>query len=642
MQWNDGLSGTHLEIAASDSNRIGILAGPGTGKTGFGLMRRVARLLASGVPGERILLISFTRVAAADLRDKVAQLGLRGVENVQARTLHGYCFSLLQKEAVLKITGRAPRILLAHEVDLMLRDIGDDFGDIHGRRKRLAAFTAGWARQDSDYPGVPKEETDRAFQARVVQWLREHRAMLIGEVVPLAYSYLRDNPASAEHYAFDHIIADEYQDLNQLEQALLDCLAESSSLCIAGDDDQSIYSMRYANPTGINQFIEREDVQTYSLNVCGRCPPQILDMANSLMGQAPGRNKVDTDPLDPEMPAAVSVVQWPDLESEVEGTVAAIAADIQRERRAPGDILVLTNWRRIGERIRSALTDLDIPARSFFTEEELSSDEARSSLALLRLLADETDLPALRVLMGLEEGTGRSAAYQRLLAHSRANDMPVTTVLEKLARGEQTPGLLVSALVHRFTSAQSRLEELRTLDLPPLVETLFPQDNPALSDLRDVALAALPEAEGVHGLLRKVVESVTQDEVPQSPDFVRVMSLHKSKGLTSPAVFVVGAVEGILPTVPPQATDGERVAALAEGRRLFYVAVTRAAHQLVITSAASMPMKDAKARGVAIAKGSTRNTQDGLFIKTITTSYVGELGRSCPRPVLGPRWLESY
>jgi len=151
MVWDDGIAGTHREIAGSTHRRIGVLAGPGTGKTSFGLMRRVVRLLEEGVSGERILLLSFTRVAAADLREKVAALEVAGVETVRATTLHGYCFGLLRQDAVLTVIRRTPRILLPHEVSLMLRDIGGDFGNIHNRRRLTAGhhrvFRGGLGRQ---------------------------------------------------------------------------------------------------------------------------------------------------------------------------------------------------------------------------------------------------------------------------------------------------------------------------------------------------------------------------------------------------------------------------------------------------------------------------------------------------------------
>lgn len=642
MTWSDGISGPHLDIAASEATRLGVLAGPGTGKTSYGLMRRVVRLLSEGVPGERILLLSFTRVAAADLRDKVAALGAPGVENIAARTLHGYCFGLLQSDSVLELIHRVPRILLKHEVDLMLRDLGPDFGDIRARRDQLEAYVAGWARGEADYPGAPTDAQDTRFEQAVIQWLKAHRAMLIGEVVPLAYKYLRDNPAAAERSAFDHVIVDEYQDLNLLEQRLLDLLAETGNLCVAGDDDQSIYSMRYANPTGILNFLDREDTESHTIAVCGRCPEQILNMANALIGNAPGRNKPPMTCRDASAPATVAIVQWDGLDAEVEGLVAAIASDIQQGRRAPGDILVLTNWREIGERIRQRLIEVSVPAQSFFSEDELRSDVAREAIALLRLVVDNTDLAAHRVLMGLGDAQGRTVAYSRLTRYSRDQGIELLDLLQRLSTGERFSGLNVLALVSRYQTAQAKVERLRGLSVPELIDALLPEQDADLADLRAVCVAASLEADTSAILLRKVIETITQDEVPQNPDFVRIMSLHKSKGLTSPAVFVAGAVAGILPTTRAGAAEATLQATMEEGRRLFYVAVTRAASQLVISSAGTMLVSDAMARGVAIADNSIRMVSGKPIARTIASPYISELGSSAPQPRTGLSWLSSY
>jgi DNA helicase II / ATP-dependent DNA helicase PcrA len=97
MAWNDDLTGVHFDIAASEARRIGVLAGPGTGKTTYGLLRRVARLIETGVskPSE-ILLLTFTRTAANDLVEKLADLGTSGADSVRASTVHAFCFGALQ------------------------------------------------------------------------------------------------------------------------------------------------------------------------------------------------------------------------------------------------------------------------------------------------------------------------------------------------------------------------------------------------------------------------------------------------------------------------------------------------------------------------------------------------------------------
>jgi DNA helicase-2/ATP-dependent DNA helicase PcrA len=148
----------------------------------------------------------------------------------------------------------------------------------------------------------------------------------------------------------------------------------------------------------------------------------------------------------------------------------------------------------------------------------------------------------------------------------------------------------------------------------------------------------LLEAEDAGDVLEALVQSITQDDVPQHPDFVRVMSLHKSKGLTSASVYIVGAVHGILPTVTSAQAD-EIEAAMLEGRRVFYVAVTRAAQELVISNSLSMDLADATARRIAFDRRTIRIVDGRHTIKTIASPYVAELDTAVPRPVRGSAWL---
>jgi len=423
--WDEGIEGPHRAFAASTEHRIGVLAGPGTGKTSFGLMRRVVRLLSEGIPGKRILLLSFTRTAAHDLREKVATLGVEGADEVRATTLHSYCFGLLQRDAVLAITGRTTRPLMNHEEDLMLRDLEGNFGNIFKKRDLLEAFDAGWARGEADHPGLASSPADKAFEAQIIRWLIHHRAMMIGEVVPIAYNYLKHNPLADELQRFDHVIVDEYQDLNFLEQHLLNLLSDegSADLCIAGDDDQSIYSFRHANPIGIQEFLDREDVERHVIDVSGRCPRRILGMANSLISHATSRDKPALKCLHTEMEGAVSIVQWSGLDEEIGGIVTSIVSDVQNERRLPGDILVLTGRHKIGEGIRRALTSLDVAAHSFFTEEAVRTADAQRALALLWLSVEE-DPVSLRVLLGYGDQNARYVAYQKLMEYCRTVRAP--------------------------------------------------------------------------------------------------------------------------------------------------------------------------------------------------------------------------
>ena len=286
MPWNDDLQGPSLEIASSNESPLRVVAGPGTGKT-FALMRRVARLIEEGVPPERILLVTFTRVSARDLERELNSLDYPEVRYVRKGTLHSLCFSMLTQSNVLELTGRVPRPLLSVEERFLVEDLRlcGEFGNYYRRKRRLKAFEAAWARQQDQEPGWPHNGVDRGFQLELGEWLRFHNAMLIGELVPVTLGYLRSNPGCPELRLFDHVLVDEYQDLNRAEQCLIDMLSERGNSIVVGDEDQSIYeSFRYAHPEGISRFDESHPgTVDIPLERTRRCPTSIVSIANSLI-----------------------------------------------------------------------------------------------------------------------------------------------------------------------------------------------------------------------------------------------------------------------------------------------------------------------------------------------------------------------
>ena len=182
FNWAKGLEGSCLEIAKTKDTPLKVVAGPGTGKT-FSLMRRIARLLSEGVNSERILVATFTRTAAIDLKNSLESLGAEGCSAVKAGTLHSMCFRILSKSGVYSLTGRIPRPMFNFEQRFLLEDLKNQrFGNINQMKKRIQAFNAAWARLQSEKPGWPVNAVDRDFHAALLDWLIFHEAMLIGEV----------------------------------------------------------------------------------------------------------------------------------------------------------------------------------------------------------------------------------------------------------------------------------------------------------------------------------------------------------------------------------------------------------------------------------------------------------------------------
>ena len=634
FRWDDGLAGPARKIAGLDHTPIRVLAGPGTGKT-FALMRRVARLLQGGARANRILVCTFTRTAARDLEEELSALGVDGANAVRAGTLHGFCFGLLRREEVLEATGRVPRPLLDFEERFLLQDLNDaTFGGIRERRRRLQAFNAAWARLQSEQPGWPIDPVDQIFQRNLSRWLRFHEAILIGELVPESLRYLRENPASPHRGVFNHVLVDEYQDLNRAEQDLLDLLAEVGHLTVIGDEDQSIYSFKYAHPQGIADF-DKLHFRTHDeeLIECRRCPTLVVELAGALIAHNHGRTPRDLLPR-PNNPAGeVHVLQWPSIEAEAQGVAEIIRERIQSEEVEPGRVLVLAPRRQFGYAVRDALKCFGVSAHSFFHEEALDKGDAQEAFTLLTLLANREDRVALRCWCGFGSPSLRSTAWARVRMHCEECGESPWAALERLASGDLTISY-TGQLVARFQELQRRIKELETSRGQALLDAVFPPHEDWTESIHSLDSIIEGDEFDAGELLERLRTQITQPELPTDVDYVRVMSLHKSKGLTADLVVVVGCIEGLIPMVSGE-TPAEEASSLEEQRRLFYVAVTRTRRILILSSVTQLQRKVAYRMG---AKIWGRNPNQST---TVASRFLNELGPTRPPAILGSKYLEG-
>lgn len=643
MPWDEGLEGQALDIARTAASPLRVAAGPGTGKT-FALMRRLARLLEEGHDPTRILLVTFTRVSAADLERELDRLGLTRAHLVAKGTLHSLCFGLLHRGHVFQFTARVPRPLMKYEERFLLEDLGEygDFGTIHRRRATLKAFEAAWARQQDQQPGWPTDPTDQAFQGHLAEWLAFHQAILIDEIVPLTLRYLRANPGCPELTQFDHVLVDEYQDLNRAEQSVIDLLVSNGSLALVGDEDQAIYeAFRYAHPEGISQFhTTHPGTHDIPLDVSRRCPPLLVSLANSLIRNNLRRSGRQLIPHQEDHPVSVDVIQWPNMQAEAAGIADFIAARVSSGEYHPGQTLVLCPRRQFGYLIRDELLTRGIAAHSFFHEEALDGNPkvlgdsaAQQSFTLLTLLANPEDKVALRSWLGFGNTSLRSGEYRRLRDYCSQHDLSPWEALSAIRAGQLSIPHTIG-LSTRFTSLFTNLQELNNLDPEVAFDHLFPPDQDWAEPFRaiyDQAGEPLTHQEA-HDLIRV---SITQPELPSDVDYVRVMSLHKSKGLTANNVFVTGCIEGLIPSHRSNLTFENQRRHLEEQRRLLYVALTRARRTLVLSSVLALP-RDLAHRMRVVIRGGDQN-----YGETIASSFLAELGPDCPDAIYGPDWLLS-
>jgi superfamily I DNA/RNA helicase len=466
--------------------------------------------------------------------------------------------------------------------------------------------------------------------------------MLIGELVPLTLSFLRANPELPVLPALAHVLVDEFQDLNKADQALARALAVTSALLVIGDDNQSIYSFRYANPDGVRTFpTDVAGTVPYTITACRRCPPNIVSMSNSLISH--DQNTSRPRPLTPDLnraDAAVYIVQHATLDDEVSATAEFIDKYLTDHPELPaGRVLVLTPRRFIGNAIKAALIARRRNALSYFQEDSLEEEAAAEGFCLLSLLVSPDDPASLRAWLGFGSPDRRKRPYARLREYCETNGVTIATALTALAAGTlRIP--YTGPLIQRWTLLQTRLTELAGLHGMPLVDALWPTGRAELSDIRTIAGSLALEDPPNDKLLGDLREAITQPELPGSDsDIIQIMSLHKSKGLTRNVVILAGCMAGTLPSIDPNDPPALQASQYDEQRRLFYVGITRATDVLIVSASAKLPLRDALRSGATVTR---RTFENGVSMaRAAFTPFLHELGAGSPAPLSGAAWRRA-
>jgi DNA helicase II / ATP-dependent DNA helicase PcrA len=255
---------------------------------------------------------------------------------------------------------RAARPLMAYEQDTMVCDLAPHFAGKKKTKKLIEAFEAYWARLQHHAPGWPNTPLEQSFDHELKSWLRFHCAMLVGEVIFLALDFILHNPGHPDIPVYEHVLVDEFQDLNKAEQGLIDAISGNAAVTVVGDEDQSIYSFKHAHPEGIHEYPQTHTgTHDELLNECRRCPHRIVAIANALISH--------NQRLDPKVlvPYATNVhgniynVQHPSTGDEVQTIAEYIDWYLLQNPSVPaGEVLVLSSRRQIGNAIRDSLNTI--------------------------------------------------------------------------------------------------------------------------------------------------------------------------------------------------------------------------------------------------------------------------------------------
>ena len=558
-----------------------ILAGAGTGKT-RALVHRLGGLLNEGVAPEALLAITFTNKAAGELRERLVALVGPAAQRVTCGTFHGIAARMLRQYA--------PQIGLRS--DFIIYDESDQRSLLSGLLKSGDDVTPGALIKAMDqyrlYPEVSVSTWDRAGQV-ARRCLPAYRQLLAQAGAVDFMGLIEAGVAMAQGGflpRFAEVLVDEFQDTDHLQHQMLKGLADHGArVVVVGDDDQSIYGWRGAEPRGMLDFervYEGADRVTLACNYRSR--QVILDAANRLIAknkQRLGKTLEGVrgagDPLE--------VVAVGDDRAEGRTVVRQLKAWVD-EGVPSSQLAVLTRTNAQLRGIEIALAASSMPYRLVGGRALFETKEVRDVAAYLRLwVQPESDLDLLRIINRPTRGLGkkavedlkRQAAGQPLLPWLRASKDSLST---RVRRGVER---LLGVLDPEPADVRSAL--MRVLDEGGYLDWVA-QREPERAEEREANLMSLVESAdvlgGEDGDLSSFLEgwSLAGGGDLGRGEGVRMMTIHASKGLEFAAVVLPGWEEGLFPMPDP---EGERFDRLEEERRLAYVALTRARDHALIT-----------------------------------------------------------
>lgn len=613
----DDLNPEQRSAVFHDGTPLLIVAGAGTGKTKT-LVSRVVRLIDDGVDPNRILLLTFTRRAAAEMLSRVkASSPNRAAGQVWGGTFHATANRLLR--SVGQSAGLSPNFTVLDQSDIvdlfgMVRN-EEGFGERGKRFPRKETIANVYGRMvnsqaklddvlETDYPWVADHADDlRAIFAAYTARKREHQVLDYDDLL-LFWRAIATNELGGLRTLFDHILIDEYQDTNPIQVDIVaGMVGPTTQVCAVGDDAQAIYGFRSATVENMWRFADRfEGATTITLEQNYRSTSPILEVANAVLAQdlspdheSAGANEVGSRHFRKELWSTRTGGAQPLLavhhdEGDQSQAVAEQILDTRERGIDLREQAVLFRAGHHADHLELELTRRDIPYVKYGGLKYLESAHVKDLLALLRVLENPADQLAWHRVFDTIEGVG-PATIRRLSEELAIADPGVDSVDRLLNESIRFPSASTeqaTSLIAAFADCRGDADPADQINrLHQFCADVFPHryENAAarLADIDQLAATA-----SNYPTRSRLLTELTLDPPGKTgdlagpphkdDDWLTLSTIHSAKGCEWRSVHLLHAADG---NIPSDMAIGDK-AGLAEELRLLYVALTRAKDELAV------------------------------------------------------------
>lgn len=595
------LNEKQIKAMEATEGRVRVVAGAGSGKTRV-LAHRFAFLVNElGIAPGNVLCLTFTNKAAQEMKHRIAGMVDRGDVNDLICTIHSFCVKLLRRE-IYKL-GYPKNFVIIDESDAkdLAKEAMREFGIDRKKNtaERLLNDVAAYKGYDPDryitqylMPGATSDAPDAKIRYILMQ--RKQFALDYDDIIYMA-TYILTHFADARKYwceKLNYVMVDEVQDCSGDDWKLIEILASHhENLFVVGDPDQAIYEWRGASPKTFVNFRAETDI---ILDLNYRSTPDILAVANSIISHNKNRIRKELTALrlNERLPI------WHHFKSEKDEAehIADVIEAGALEGKRFSDSAVLYRSSFLSRRIEQALLKRKIPYTVWGGVRFFERKEIKDIICYLRLTANDHDDMAFTRIVNVPARKFGSVTLDKLkqLAESESDALYPT-----LKRHIDSPAFgkrQIREFIEIIENAKAIAEGLKVSDLTERLMKTSGLDTMYRTDEEEERLENVAELinamiefedtrfeEGESDLYHYLHEIAlyTNTDHQQDKDRVRLMTIHQSKGLEFPDVFIMGLTEGVFPnhrSIRERRIDGEE-----EERRLMYVAVTRAKDMLYLT-----------------------------------------------------------
>ncbi|WP_204244172.1 ATP-dependent helicase [Wocania ichthyoenteri] len=601
----ENLNEQQLEAVTETEGFVRVIAGAGSGKT-KALTQRYAYIVeALGINSSNILCVTFTNKAAQEMRKRVKRLVGENSDLSYITTYHGFCVRVL-REDINKI--KYPKNFIIMDVEdqkTVLRQVYYELGltsKVFTFKQVLRYISKQKTSQEylQYILESKKKETDNEIEKVFIRYLEKQQrnfALDFDDLLNFALYIFVNNPDVLEKWQkrLHYIQVDETQDSSQKQFMLIEMLSQfHKNLFVVGDPDQTIYEWRGAKPEILVDFDKQfTDSKTIIMNQNYRSTPNILSLGNHIIKN--NKIRVDKD-MFTQNPKGVEVVHFHGENDYEEGLWVSneIKRLVKDENCKYSDFAILYRANHISRSIEQSLIRENIPYSVFGGIRFFERKEIKDVLAYLRLIEFEDDFSFLRVVNTPSRGLGKkfienvakiaekegislySALQQNITDKdlSRKGAIEFVELIEKYKKSKAD--LIISDLVKEIMDESGLSAYYRTDgDTDRLDNIKELQNSIILLETQDEEPINLTE------YLQEIALYTDMDIENDRNDRVKLMTIHTSKGLEFPYVFLCGFTEGVLPSA--MSIKERRAKAIEEERRLTYVAITRAEKAFYMT-----------------------------------------------------------